>query len=137
MTMRTLTIGELAKKAHVNLETIRYYEREGLMAEPPRTAGGHRFYTPGAAKHLYFIKHAQKLGFTLAEIKGMLELRRDSGQLCTEAVHQVETKIEEVQKKIHHLKAIQRALKRMKDSCDGLCAVSDCPILDSLDTEVS
>jgi MerR family transcriptional regulator, copper efflux regulator len=135
--MQTLTIGELARSARVNLETIRYYERERLIPEPPRTAGRHRAYAPSAAKRLRFIKRAQELGFTLAEIRELLDLRRDPEQLCTDAVGHVDAKLSEVEAKIRHLQAIKRALARLKNSCDGNCQVSDCPILESLDTEVS
>jgi MerR family copper efflux transcriptional regulator len=135
--MQTLTIGELARAALINLETIRYYEREGLIPAPPRTAGGHRAYAPTAAKRLRFIKQAQELGFTLGEIKELLELRRDPEQLCTDAVSHVDAKLSEVETKIRHLHAIKRALRRLKNSCEGQCHVSNCPILESLDTEVS
>jgi Hg(II)-responsive transcriptional regulator len=135
--MRTLTIGELARTAHMNLETIRYYERKGLIPEPPRTAGGHRAYAPSAAKRLQFIRRAQELGFTLAEIKELLGLRRDPQQLCTDAVTRVDAKLSEVETKIMHLQVIKRSLTRLKNSCDGQCHVGDCPILESLDTEVS
>ena len=135
--MHTLTIGELAKTARVNLETIRYYEREGLMPEPPRTAGRHAADAPSAAKRLRFIKRAQEFGFTLAEIKELLELRRDPDQLCTDAVSHVEAKLSEVETKIRHLQAMKRALGQLKSSCDGQCHVSNCSILESLDTEGS
>ena len=135
--MQTLTIGELARTARINLETIRYYECEGLIPEPPRTTGGRRAYAPRAAKRLRFIKRAQELGSTLAEIRELLGLRLYPEQLCTDAVSHVDAKLAEVETKIRHLQAIERALTRLKDSCDGQCQVSDCPILESLDTEVS
>jgi MerR family transcriptional regulator, copper efflux regulator len=132
-----LTIGELAQQSGIHLETIRYYEREGLLPAPPRTPGGHRAYGPSASQRLRFIKRAQELGFTLAEIRELLDLRREPDQLCIEVTQQVDTKLAEVQRKIRHLQAIERALVRLKDSCEGQCHVSDCPILESLDTEVS
>ena len=103
----------------MNLETIRYYEREGLMLPPPRRASGHRAYSLNAVRRLRFIKRAQELGFSLAEIKELLALRLDPDQLCTEVVQQIETKTKEVDAKISHLKAIRRALVRLKESCDG------------------
>lgn len=114
-----LTIGQLAERGGVNLETIRYYEREGLMLPPPRRASGHRAYSLNAVRRLRFIKRAQELGFSLAEIKELLALRLDPDQLCTEVVQQIETKTKEVDAKISHLKAIRRALVRLKESCDG------------------
>ena len=75
--------------------------------------------------------------FSLSEIKELLTLRLDPDQLCGEVVSQIETKTKEVEAKISHLKAIRRALVRLKDSCDGTCHMSECPILESLDTEIS
>ncbi len=134
--METLTIGQLAERGGVNLETIRYYEREGLMLPPPRKASGHRAYSLNAVRRLRFIKRAQELGFSLSEIKELLALRLDPDQLCAEVIQQIETKTKEVEVKISHLKAIRRALLRLKESCDGTCLMSECPILESLDTEV-
>jgi MerR family copper efflux transcriptional regulator len=135
--VETLTIGKLAERGGVNLETLRYYEREGLMLPPPRKSSGHRAYSPGAVRRLRFIKRAQELGFSLSEIKELLALRLDQDQLCTEVIHQIETKAKEIEAKISHLKAIRRALVRLKESCDGKCHMSECPILESLDTEIS
>jgi MerR family copper efflux transcriptional regulator len=135
--VEALTIGKLAQRGGVNLETIRYYERENLMLPPPRTESGHRAYAPGAVRRLRFIKRAQELGFSLAEIRELLALRRDPEQLCVDVVRQIDSKTQEVEKKIAHLRTIRRALLRMKDSCDGACHVSECPILESLDREIS
>jgi Hg(II)-responsive transcriptional regulator len=132
--MVTLRIGELARKGSVNLETIRYYEREGLMRPPQRTQSGHRAYAPGDVFRLRFIKQSQALGFTLTEIKELLALKVDPSQSCKEVVHQIEAKALEVKAKIAHLQAIERTLDRMKASCKGRCPVSECPILESLDS---
>lgn len=131
----TLTIGQLARRGGVHLETVRYYEREGLIPSPPRKVSGHRAYAPAAVRRLRFIKRAQEIGFSLLEIKELLALRRDPDQLCTDVIRQVDAKTREVEAKIAHLKAIRRALLRHKDSCEGQCHVSECPILESLDTE--
>src|SRR5437867_13204373 len=122
--MGTLTIGKLAERGGVNLETVRYYEREGLIPPPPRNASGYRAYSHTAVRRLRFIKRAQQLGFCLSEIKDLLALRRDPDQLCTDVIRQVDAKSHEVDAKIAHLKAIRRALIRLKDSCDGHCQVS-------------
>jgi Hg(II)-responsive transcriptional regulator len=132
--METLTIG-LAERGGVNLETIRYYEREGLIPPPPRKSSGHRAYSTGAIRRLRFIKRAQELGFSLTEIRELLHLKVRPDELCTDVVTQIDAKTREVEEKIRHLEAIKRTLHRMKDSCHGQCAVSDCPILESLDTE--
>jgi Hg(II)-responsive transcriptional regulator len=133
--MEPLTIGQLAERAGVNLETVRYYEREGLIPPPPRKSSGHRAYASDAVRRLRFIKRAQELGFSLAEIRELLHLKVDPDQLCTDVVRQIDAKAQEVEEKIRHLEAIKQTLTRMKESCDGHCAVSDCPILESLDAE--
>lgn len=132
--MTTLRIGELASRAKVNLETIRYYEREGLMRPPGRTPAGHRAYLPQEELRLRFIKRAQALGFTLTEIKELLALRVDPTQSCKDVVHQIDAKALEVKAKIAHLRAIARTLDKMKTSCDGRCTVGECLILESLNS---
>jgi MerR family copper efflux transcriptional regulator len=135
--METFTIGKLAERGGVNLETVRYYEREGLMLPPARNSSGHRAYSPNAVRRLRFIKRAQELGFSLSEIKELLALRLDPNQLCTDVISQIDTKTREVEEKIGQLKAIRRALIHLKESCDGKCHISECPILESLDSEIS
>src|SRR6266446_9308515 len=132
--MATLRIGELASRGSVNLETIRYYEREGLMRQPERTRSGHRAYVPGDVLRLRFIKRSQALGFTLTEIKELLALKVTPNQPCIDVVHQIEAKAVEVKAKITHLQSLYRTLRKMKASCAGRCSVSDCPILESLDS---
>ena len=130
--MRSLRIGELAQATRVHLETIRYYEREGLMLPPRRTTAGHRAYASVDLRRLLFIKRAQTLGFTLREIRELLALRVEPDQPCAEVVRQIEDKLEEVKAKIAHLRAIKMTLDRMKASCAGECTVTECPILESL-----
>ena len=131
--MSSLTIGELAREGQVNLETIRYYEREGLMPPPPRKKSGHRIYADSDVRRLRFIKRAQALGFTLREVRELLAIKVDSLQPCTEIVRQIDTKAREVKAKIAHLQAIDRTLAEMKASCENNRTASDCPILESLD----
>ena len=130
--MTTLSIGELASKGKVHLETIRYYEREGLMRPPQRTSSGHRAYAPRDVLQLHFIKHSQALDFTLMEIKDLLALKRAPKQGCIDVVHQLEAKAMAVRAKIAHLQAIQRTLVNMKASCEGQYCIGECPILKSL-----
>jgi MerR family copper efflux transcriptional regulator len=132
--MTTFKVGELANKGNVNLETIRYYEREGLMRTPRRTPSGHRAYAPGDVLRLRFIKQSQALGFTLTEIKELLALKITPNQPCIGVVRKIEVKSREVKAKIARLQAIERTLDKMKASCKGRCAVSECPILESLDS---
>jgi Hg(II)-responsive transcriptional regulator len=133
--MTTLKIGELARKGNVNLETIRYYEREGLMLRPQRTPSGHRAYVAADMFRLRFIKRSQALGFTLTEIKELLALKLDPNQPCIDVVHRIEAKALEVRAKIAQLRAIERALNNMKVSCEGRCFISECPILESLNSD--
>jgi MerR family mercuric resistance operon transcriptional regulator len=131
--MRTFTIGELAQKCDINLETLRYYERVGIMLPPPRSQSGHREYPASSADRLVFIRRAQSLGFTLTEIKELLELRRNEDEHCADVVHSIDAKLQEVEKKIADLRSIRRALTTMKDLCQGDCLIGDCPILENLE----
>jgi len=132
--MARLKVSELANQGEVNLETIRYYEREGLMRVSQRTTSGHRAYGPHDLLRLRFIKRSQALGFTLAEVRELLALKVTPNKPCTEVVRQIDAKALEVKAKIAHLQGIARALRKMKASCEGKCSVSECPILESLDS---
>jgi MerR family mercuric resistance operon transcriptional regulator len=105
------------------LETIRYYEREGLLPKPPRTAAGYRLFPSDTAKRLRFIKRAQELGFPLSEIR---ELRA-----------RAEVKIKDIEQKICTLAAIKRALRNLTNRCEACGPLNECPILESLDGEVA
>ncbi|WP_213803237.1 MerR family DNA-binding protein [Granulicella sp. dw_53] len=131
--MQTLTIGELAQVCEINLETLRYYERVGLMQPPPRSSSGHRQYPASAAERLVFIRRAQSLGFTLTEIRELLHLKREPGELCADVVKSIDTKLVEVEKKIADLRSIRIALGKMKELCHGDCLIGDCPILENLE----
>ena len=130
--MEKLTTGQLAKQANVNLETIRYYERKGLLLEPPRNESGHRRYTLDALRRTEFIKRAQSLGFSLNEISDLLSLRVGTGKTCADVRTRVEAKIKDVQEKIVDLKGIEQALIRLADKCGGKGPVGQCPILEEL-----
>ncbi len=130
--MDNLTTGQLAKQANVNLETIRYYERRGLLPEPPRNESGHRRYPIDALRRTEFIKRTQSLGFSLSEISELLSLRVGIGKTCAEVKTRVEAKIKHVQEKIVDLKGIEQALIRLADKCGGKGPVGQCPILGEL-----
>src|ERR1700680_3936441 len=98
--MTTISSGELARTGNVNLETIRYYEREGLLQPPRRKPSGHRAYAPRDVLRLRFIKRSQALGFTLTEIKELLALKVAPNQPCIDVVHQIEAKALQVKSKI-------------------------------------
>lgn len=130
--MEKLTIGQLAKKANVNRETIRYYERRGLIPEPPRNNSGHREYSLEEVKRTEFIKRSQALGFSLKEILELLSLRVEAGTTCADVKARVETKIEDVEKKITDLEQIRKALLLLSKRCTGKGPVGYCPILEEL-----
>ena len=130
--MQNLTIGQLAKQANVNLETIRYYERRGLIPEPPRSESGYRQYSANDLQRTQFIKRAQALGFTLKEILELLSLRVEPGTSCKEVKGRVQAKIMNVEKRISDLEQMRAALLGLSNQCMGRGPVSKCPILDEL-----
>ena len=130
--MQKLTIGQLAKKANVNLETIRYYERRGLIPEPPRSVSGYRQYSADDLQRTRFIKRAQALGFSLKEIEELLTLRVEPGTTCGEVKARVQAKIKDVEKRIADLEHMQAALLRLSKRCTGRGPASKCPILEEL-----
>lgn len=127
----TLTIGQVAKAAHVNVETLRYYERRGLVPKPPRSPSLYRHYPEDTVPRVQFVKHAQELGFSLQEIRGLLSLRATPKARCADVKRRAEIKIGEVEAKIHALRAMVSALKRLVSQCDGKLPASACPILES------
>ncbi|VAX15909.1 Transcriptional regulator, MerR family [hydrothermal vent metagenome] len=128
-----LTIGQVAKLSDVGVETVRFYERRGLIDEPPRKDSGYRQYPEGAVKRINFIKKAKELGFTLKEISELLNLRLHSGGGCADVRAKALEKISDVKGKIGELNKIQKALTKLAASCKGDGPVSDCPILEALD----
>src|SRR6266704_5487404 len=117
--MEGLTTSKLAHEGGVNVETIRYYERHGLLPTPPRTHSGYRIFSEDAVKRLRFIKHAQDLGFSLKEIKELLALRVRPGSSCVDVRRKAEAKIVDVEQKIQHLQAIRAALVELTSACSG------------------
>ena len=131
--MEGLTIGRLAREGQVNVETIRYYERRGLLPRPPRRPSGYRVFPPSAVRVLQFVKTAQALGFSLREIKELLSLRIQPGRSCADVRDRAEQKIAEIDQKIRTLKAMRKALMRLAAACSGRGPISECPILESLE----
>lgn len=128
-----LTIGKLADAAMVNIETIRYYQRRGLLDEPPKPLGGHRRYAPEQAKRVRFIKRAQALGFTLDEIGALLTLDAacDCGETRTLAVH----KLGLIEQKMTDLAAMRQALAGLVQQCEAGEGYASCPIIGVLARE--
>ncbi len=134
--MNSLKTGEVASQAGVNVETLRFYEREGLLPEPPRRTSGYREYPPDTVQRIRFIQRGKELGFTLREIKGLLELRVDPDTTCVELRDRATEKVADVKQKIADLKAIERALRKLINTCSGSGPVDDCPILKHLEREL-
>jgi MerR family copper efflux transcriptional regulator len=131
--MPSMTIGRLAKQAGVNIDTIRYYERNGLIPEPVRRPSGYREYEAGDVRRLRFIGRAKQLGFTLAEIAELMSLSadRDVGGVKRRA----EQRLEQVEHKIKELQRVRRGLKTLIDACPGHGDVERCPIVAALSGE--
>lgn len=133
--MRNLTIGHLARKAQVNVETIRYYERRGLIPKPPRRESGYRQYSEDAVSRIQFIKRAKELGFSLKEILELLSLRVDPNTTCGDVKSRAEAKIAEVEEKMMALQRIKKALTKLTALCRGSGPTSECPIIEALSAE--
>ncbi len=129
MTME-LTIGKLAQASGVNVETVRYYQRFGLLDEPAKPLGGHRRYGDEQAKRLRFIKRAQALGFTLAEVGGLLRL--EQGCACAETRALAARKLALIKRKMADLAAVGQALGELVQRCDADGGGGACPIMDVL-----
>lgn len=128
--MAELTIGRLATEARVNVETIRYYQRRGLMIEPDKPINGQRRYAVDAVRRVRFIKRAQVLGFTLEEIGSLLDL--DEARACAETRELATHKLEVIDGKLADLKAMRRALTSLLRECDTGAAKGACPIIHAL-----
>ena len=133
--MESLTIGEVAKQAHVRIETLRYYERTGLVARPPRSESNYRLYPQESVRRVQFIKRAQELGFSLKEIMELLALRATPEIPCADIRMRALDKITAIEEKIEALNAMKHALVKLIDECSGQGEITDCSILASLDTE--
>ena len=130
-----MKIGEAADRGGVNLQTIRYYEREGLLPAPPRMASGYRLFNQDTVRRVRFIKRAQELGFTLAEIRELLTLRIEESRSSAEVRAIAQAKIADIDNKVRHLDAMKRALTHLTDRCSGHGPATECPILESLDSD--
>lgn len=130
-----MKIGELSALAGVPAATIRYYERRGILAEPPRTDSGYRSYGPEAAERLRFIRRAQELGFTLEEIHELLQLRVEDRASCAAVASKTQEKISDVAQKIAELQRLEAALHRLADACVSRTPTAECPVLEMLTDE--
>ena len=133
--MGILSIGQVARRAGVGIETVRFYERQGLLAEPPRKESGYRQYTEDVVDRLRFIRRAKELGFTLKEIAELLALRLDPETSCGEVRGRAKAKITDIGAKIRDLQRMRQALDKLVASCRGRGPISACPIRDALDKQ--
>lgn len=133
--MQALTIGEVARAADVGIETVRFYEREGLIPEPARRQSGYRQYPPDTVRRLRFIRRAKDLGFTLKEIGELLHLRVDPQRNCADVRALAKAKMADVEAKMFDLARIQAALTELVRTCRGKGPTNVCPILDALDEQ--
>ncbi|MEK7484805.1 MAG: heavy metal-responsive transcriptional regulator [Planctomycetota bacterium] len=132
--METLTITQLARKIKVPTQTIRYYERIGILPHPPRRSSGYREYAPSDAKRIQFIKKAQNLGFTLQEIQELLRFRLDPETNCQDVDKRVQEKIECIDHKIQDLQRMKKALLKLIRTCEN-SPLKTCLILDFLEKD--
>jgi MerR family copper efflux transcriptional regulator len=127
-----MRIGELAGKAGVGIETIRYYEREGLLAAPRRRPSGYRVYDEATIARLRFIRRTKELGFSLDEIKQLLGLWFNASTRCTHVRDRAASKIADIEEKIRSLQGMKRALRKLVAQCEARNTLDDCPLLEGL-----
>ena len=131
----SLTRGQLAREAGVKVATVRYYERRGLLKAGGRSASGYHHYEPDAVQRLRFIRRAQELGFTLAEVEELLALRVEAGQRCEEVREQAEAKIADMQRKIGDLQRMKKALSSLVEACRREQGSGRCPVVEALEDQ--
>lgn len=138
--MQKRTIGKVAEQAGVGVETIRYYEREGLLPKPARLASGYRQYDPDTIDRLRFIRHAKDLGFSLDQVRELLSLRvtpgkqLNDGQVCEEVLEIAKAKLLDVDERIRKLQRIRKTLRRLCRDCEAGEPIDACPILKAMDS---
>ena len=135
---RGVQIGKLARETGLSVDTIRFYEKEGLLREPPRSPGGFRQYTARDAEHLHFIRCAQELGFSLAEVRELLLIRIENAHACTQVRDFIRLKLASVRQKMNDLKRLEHSLKAALGECEKALGRDDgdahecCPVLEEL-----
>lgn len=131
--MEEFTIGKLAAAIGLAIETIRYYEKTELLPPPRRTRSGYRLYGTMDVKRLNFIVMAKSHGFTLKDIKELLELRTDPQSTCAQVKQRAQNKIRHIDEKIAELQRMKNALSRLAASCSGEGPVGECPIIEAFE----
>ncbi|WP_417387499.1 heavy metal-responsive transcriptional regulator [Gimesia sp.] len=131
--MKPMTIGQVSKESGVGIETVRFYEREGLIPKPDRSASGYRQFDETTIDRLHFIQRAKELGFTLGEIKELFDLRVDPTTSCADVKNKADAKVADIDGKIRSLQRMKKALVRLTKACGENVKTSECPILDALE----
>lgn len=129
----TMTIGTLSKRTGIGIETIRFYERLGLLMPIARKISGYRIFDETSFKTVAFIKHAKELGFTLSEVQELLSLKADKQSKCQSVQKKAEAQLQSVEEKINHLERIKNVLSDLIQQCQQRKVDSECPLLDCLD----
>lgn len=132
--LNALTIGQLAKRTGVNIETLRFYEREKLIASPPRRASGYRQYSSEMIGEILFIRQAKELGFSLKEIGELLLLRSNSSGKASDVRRLAVGKIADIDSKITALQLLRNDLTRLTTACSGRGSIQECPIMNALES---
>ncbi len=126
-----LTIGAISKATGINIETIRYYERIGLLPAPPRTRSNYRTYTPTEQKRLNFVRRTRTLGFSIDEIRALLRLSDNADTDCCEVTEIARNQLRETERKIADLQVLADELRSLIASCSGGIGIVDCRILEA------
>lgn len=137
MTQKKLTIGKISKISNTGIETIRNYERLGLLPKPERTASGYRLYSEIAIQRLHFINQSKSLGFSLTEIGELLSLSTSSDASCGDVRALTQTKIDDINQRISKLSKMKKALETLMSQCHESSPIAECPILTALEGEKS
>ncbi len=131
----SLTIKKVADQAGVGIETIRFYERKGLINKPERTLSGYRIFSKKDAKQVRFIKRAQELGFSLAEIKELLSLKKSTLTVRNDVYKKTHQKVQIISEKIASLQKIKFTLEQLLECCKGEGDIRECPILEAFEDD--
>ena len=127
------SIGTVSAQTDIGIETIRFYEKKGLLKTPARTPGGYRQYDDEAIQRLLFITRAKALGFTLKEISELLSLQLNSKSRCSDVKKKAQERLHDIDKRISSLQRMRKALNKLVRACDGQGRTDDCPILEALE----
>jgi len=131
--MQTLSIGEVAKKCGISVETLRFYERKSLIVPDSRSEGGYRQYSEQAIQRVNFIQHAKAVGFSLKEIADLLNLRESPNSTCADIKQRAMQKVEDIDLRIKALEEMRRALSDLSTRCQSSSDIGECPILEAFD----